>query len=59
MSIKLERLNNAFTEEISKNGIQIFNGLEQATGLDIKSLLAGYLGGKLTSKQQEKNNENE
>ncbi len=47
------------TEEISKNGIQIFNGLEQATGLDIKSLLAGYLGGKLTSKQQEKNNENE
>ena len=45
------------TEEISKNGIQIFNGLEQATGLDIKSLLAGYLGGKLTSKQQEKNNE--
>ena len=35
------------TEEISKNGTQIFEGLEKATGLDIKSLLAGYLGGKL------------
>ncbi len=38
------------TEEISKNGTQIFEGLEKATGLDIKSLLAGYLGGKLISK---------
>ena len=38
------------TEEISKNGTQIFEGLEKATGLDIKSLLAGYLGGKLLSK---------
>lgn len=38
------------TEEISKNGTQIFDGLEKATGLDIKSLLAGYLGGKLISK---------
>ncbi len=38
------------TEEISKNGNQIFDGLEKATGLDIKSLLAGYLGGKLLSK---------
>ena len=37
------------TEEISKNGMQIFNGLEKATGLDIKSLLAGFLGGKLVS----------
>ena len=34
-------------EEITKNGTQIFDGLEKATGLDIKSLLAGYLGGKL------------
>ena len=34
-------------EEITKNGTQIFSGLEKATGLDIKSLLAGYLGGKL------------
>ena len=32
------------TEEISKNGTQIFSGLEKATGLDIKSLLAGFLG---------------
>ena len=47
------------TEEISKNGIQIFNGLEQATGLDIKSLLAGYLGGKLSSKKQDDKQENE
>lgn len=39
------------TEEISKNGTQIFSGLEKATGLDIKSLIAGYLGGKLGSKQ--------
>lgn len=38
------------TEEISKNGTQIFSGLEKATGLDIKSLLAGYLGGKLIEK---------
>ena len=40
------------TEEISKNGTQIFDGLEKATGLDIKSLLAGYLGGKLISKNE-------
>ena len=38
------------TEEISKNGNQVFAGLEKATGLDIKSLLAGYLGGKLIAK---------
>lgn len=41
------------TEEISKNGTQIFEGLEKATGLDIKSLLAGYLGGKIISKKDE------
>jgi flotillin len=35
------------TEEITNNGTQIFAGLEKATGLDIKSLLAGFLGGKL------------
>lgn len=44
------------TEEISKNGTQIFSGLEKATGLDIKSLLAGFLGGKLIS---DKNNNKE
>ena len=41
------------TEEISKNGTQVFEGLEKATGLDIKSLLAGYLGGKLISNKKE------
>ena len=48
-------------EEITKNGTQIFAGLEKATGLDIKSLLAGFLGGKLLSnkpqeKEEKKNN---
>ena len=42
------------TEEISKNGTQIFDGIEKATGLDIKSLLAGYLGGKLIAKKDSK-----
>ncbi len=42
------------TEEISKNGTQIFEGLEKATGLDIKSLIAGYLGGKLLNKSADK-----
>ena len=43
-------------EEITKNGTQIFAGLEKATGLDVKSLLAGFLGGKLLSnKAQEEN----
>jgi flotillin len=41
------------TEEISKNGTQLFTGLEKATGLDVKSLLAGYLGGKLINKNDE------
>ena len=31
------------TEEISKNGSQIFEGLEKATGLDIKSLFKSIL----------------
>ena len=42
------------TEEISKNGIQIFEGLEKATGVDIKSLLAGYLGGKIINNDKKK-----
>ena len=42
------------TEEITSNGTQIFAGLEKATGLDIKSLLAGFLGGKLINKPQDK-----
>ena len=40
-------------EEITKNGTQIIKGLESATGLDIKSLIAGYLGGKLVNKKDE------
>jgi flotillin len=44
-------------EEITRNGTQIFAGLEQATGLDIKSLLAGYLGGKLIAKGKENSTE--
>ena len=47
------------TEEITKNGTQIFSGLEQATGLDIKSLLAGYLGGKLISKAKDEDKDKE
>lgn len=45
------------TEEISKNGTQIFSGLEKATGLDIKSLLAGYLGGKLIDNKKKEDSE--
>ena len=41
-------------EEITRNGTQIVKGLEEATGLDIKSLIAGYLGGKLITKKEEK-----
>ena len=40
------------TEEITNNSTQIFAGLEKATGLDVKSLLAGYLGGKLINKDK-------
>ena len=47
------------TEEISKNGTQIFEGLEKATGLDIKSLIAGYLGGKLLNKPADKESKSE
>lgn len=41
------------TEELSKNGNQIIDGLQKATGLDIKSLIAGYLGGKLIEKKKD------
>ena len=44
------------TEEITKNGTQIFDGLEKATGLDIKSILAGYLGGRLIHKDSKVEN---
>ena len=45
------------TEEITNNSTQIFAGLEKATGLDVKSLLAGYLGGKLIQKEKNSNEE--
>ena len=45
-------------EEITRNGTQIIKGLEASTGLDIKSLIAGYLGGKLTSNQKNEVKEN-
>jgi flotillin len=35
------------TEEITKNGTQIFDGLQRSLGIDIKSVVAGYLGGKM------------
>ena len=41
------------TEEITNNSTQIFAGLEKATGLDVKSILAGYLGGKLIQKEKD------
>lgn len=37
------------TEEITKNGSQIFEGLEKTLGIDLKSVVAGYLGGKLSA----------
>lgn len=43
------------TEEISKSGTQIISGLEKATGLDIKSIIAGYLGGKLIDNKKNDN----
>ena len=36
-------------EEITRNGTQIFKGIKDATGIDVASLLAGYLGGKIAS----------
>jgi len=40
-------------EEIGKNGSQLFEGLEKTLGIDIKSVLAGYLGGKVLEKKEE------
>ena len=37
-------------EEIGKNGSQLFQGLEQTLGVDIKSIIAGYLGAKAIEK---------
>lgn len=42
-------------EEVTTNGSQLFQSLEQTLGIDLKSVIAGYLGGKLSSKNIEKN----
>lgn len=36
-------------EEITKNGTQVFDSVEHTLGIDLKSILAGYLGGKLSA----------
>lgn len=35
------------TEDITKTMTQVISGIEDSTGLDIKSVIAGFLGGKL------------
>lgn len=40
-------------EEVTTNGSQLFKSLEQTLGIDLKSVIAGYLGGKLSSKKVE------
>lgn len=43
-------------EEINKNGSQLIEGLEKTLGIDIKSILAGYVGAKvLDNKNSSKN----
>ena len=41
-------------EDITKSISQINNGISDATGLDLKSVLAGALGGKLLSEKNDK-----
>lgn len=41
-------------EEITRTGTQIFDGLQKVTGIDLKSILMGYLGGKLSVKSEDK-----
>ena len=45
-------------EEIGKNGSQLFEGLEKTLGVDIKSIIAGYLGAKVLDKKDKKPEEN-
>lgn len=40
-------------EEVTTNGSQIFKSLEQTLGIDLKSVIAGYLGGKLSTTKVE------
>ena len=35
-------------QDIAKDGTQILQSLNQTLGLDIRSIIAGYLGGKLS-----------
>lgn len=41
-------------EEIGKNGSQLIEGLDKTLGIDVKSLLAGYFGGKILQKKDDK-----
>lgn len=43
-------------EEIGKNGSQLIEGLNQTLGVDVKSILAGYLGGKVLESVKNKEN---
>lgn len=38
-------------EEINKSGSQLFDGLEKTLGVDIKSIIAGYLGANIINKK--------
>lgn len=40
-------------EEITNNSSQIISSVEKSLGIDLKSVLAGYLGGKLANKPKE------
>ena len=40
-------------EEITNNSSQIISSVENSLGIDLKSVLAGYLGGKLANKPKE------
>ena len=65
----LKECNEGTLEWIDKNKVLdlpiwegdklIFEGLEKATGLDIKSLIAGYLGGKILNKPTDKESKSE
>lgn len=47
-------------KEVTSNGSQLIQSLEQTLGIDIKSILAGYLGGKLvTQAKQDKHTQSE
>ncbi len=45
-------------EEIGKNGSQLIKGLDQTLGIDVKSLLAGFLGSKVLEGIKDNKNQN-